>query len=84
MNRVTLYTKAGCHLCDDAHAVLERVRGDVPFVLEEVVLEDGGPEDAKYAELVPVIEVNGVRAFVYRVDEQRLRALLRGGEQAGR
>ena len=80
MNRVTLYSKAECHLCEEARDILERVRRDLPFTLDQVLLREGEEKYEEYASLVPVVEVNGERQFVYRVNEKRLRALLAGGK----
>jgi glutaredoxin len=78
MNRVTLYTKDGCHLCEEARTVLDRVRKDLPFEFEEVYLRDDDTEFAGYRESIPVVTVNGAEAFKFRVNEKRLRALLAG------
>jgi hypothetical protein len=76
MTRVVLYTAAGCHLCDRAREVVERVRADVPFVLEEVEIT-GVPElEGRYREWLPVLELGGERAFVYFVPEDALRRRL--------
>ena len=80
MNRVTLYTKDGCHLCEEARAVLDRVRKDMPFAIEEVFLTEDDERFAGYRESIPVVAVNGSTVFKYRVDEGRLRALLAGAE----
>jgi hypothetical protein len=54
------------------------VRSELPFELEEVDIT-GVPElERDYREWLPVVEIDGVRAFVYRVDEEALRALLAG------
>jgi glutaredoxin len=78
MNRVTLYTKAGCHLCEDARTVLDRVRKETPFDFEEVFLRDDDPKFAAYRESIPVVALNGSTVFRYRVEEGKLRALLAG------
>jgi glutaredoxin len=76
MTRVVLYTAAGCHLCDKARAVVETVRADTAFELEEVDIT-GVPElEAAYREWLPVLEVGGERAFVYFVPEDALRRRL--------
>ena len=79
--RVTLFHAAGCHLCDTARAMLLTLRAEAPFVLEEIDIT-GVPElEAEYREWLPVIEIEGVRAFVYYVQPQpfleRLRRLPR-------
>jgi glutaredoxin len=66
--RVTLYHAQGCHLCDRARAVVRDVRLDCAFELEEVDVT-GDPElEARYREWLPVVEIEGERAFVYYVD----------------
>jgi hypothetical protein len=55
---------------------LESVRAEVPFELEEVDIS-GVPElEERYREWLPVVEIDGERAFVYRLDEDVLRGLL--------
>jgi hypothetical protein len=57
---------------------LEAVRSEVPFELEEVDIT-GVPElEREYREWLPVVEIDGERAFAYRVDEVELRARLAG------
>ena len=70
--KVTLFHAEGCHLCERARAVLEEARAEVPFELEEVDI--GGDEEleAKYREWLPVVEIDGERAFVYFVDHDSL------------
>ncbi len=74
--RITLIGKPGCHLCDDARLVVERVAEDVGVgVLELSILDD--PELAEqYSEQIPVVLVDGDQHDFWRVDEQRLRAAL--------
>ena len=74
--RVTLYGKPGCHLCDAARAVVERVCADLGESFEEVsVLDDPALMD-QYGEEIPVTLVDGRRHDFWRVDEARLRAAL--------
>jgi glutaredoxin len=76
VRRVTLYTAHGCSLCGPVRRRLESVRADVPFELEEVDIS-GVPElEERYREWLPVVEIDGERAFVYRLDEDVLRTLL--------
>jgi glutaredoxin len=78
--RITLFTREGCHLCDDALGALERVRRERHFDLEVVDLDDGAPPDkrAAYDWEVPVIELDGRKIMKYHVDEARLVRLLAG------
>jgi len=74
--RVTLYTRTDCHLCEDMHAVVARVARDIPFTMEHVDVDTDPDLTATYGAEVPVLCVNGRKAFKYRVDERDLRARL--------
>jgi glutaredoxin len=73
---VVLYGKEDCHLCDEARAVLERVRADVPFDLVERDIEHDDALHRRYLERIPVVEVAGEEAFEFFVDEAELRRRL--------
>jgi glutaredoxin len=69
-----LYTRQGCHLCDDACEVLER-HGLKPHVVDI----DADPDlVAKYTDCVPVVFIDGRERFRGRVNEVLLRRLLSG------
>lgn len=73
MGRVVLYTRAGCHLCDDARDLLVR-----HGLLPESVDIDADPQlRARYDTCVPVVVIDGVERFRGRVNEVLLRRLLR-------
>ncbi len=74
--RVRLYAKPGCHLCDDARAVITRVCAEVGTEFEEVDIT-GSPELMEaYGEQIPVTFVDGRQHDFWRVDEARLRSCL--------
>ena len=73
---VTIYDRPGCHLCDDALAVLERVRADVPFDLRRVNIEDDDALLRAYLERIPVVALDGEEVYDYHVDEADLRSRL--------
>ena len=73
MNVVVLYGRPGCCLCDDARAVLERVRVDQPFELLERDIEDDERLLRAYLERIPVITLDGEELFDFAVDEVVLR-----------
>jgi len=76
--RVTLYSRPGCHLCDDARAVIARVCADLGEEYAEVSI-DGDPElQRRFGEEIPVTFVDGRQHDFWRVDETRLRAALSG------
>ena len=65
---VTLYTRGGCHLCDEAKKVIDAARSRAEFDYEERDI-DAAPELFRlYNEEVPVIAIDGRKAFKYRLD----------------
>ena len=74
--RITLIGKPGCHLCDDARAVIARVAADLGVGWTEVSILDDPALLERYAEEIPVTLVDGRRHDYWRVDEARLRAAL--------
>ena len=73
MSRVVIYTARGCHLCERARAVLD---GE-GVAYEEVDITDDPELEARYREWLPVVEIDGERAFVYHVQPEGLRRKLR-------
>ena len=73
---VSFYVRRDCHLCELAREELERVRRDVPFELEEIDVTGVPDLERRYGDWVPVVEVDGERLCVYRVEEATLRARL--------
>ena len=73
---ITLLGKPGCHLCDDARAVIERVAADLGVPWEERDITQSEADHERYWEQIPVTLVNGVQHDFWRVDESRLRAAL--------
>jgi hypothetical protein len=76
--RVLLYGRAGCHLCDDARLVVEQVCAESGATWTEVDVDTLADADlrADLSELVPVVEVDGVRQGYWRIDAARLRRSL--------
>jgi glutaredoxin len=73
---VVFFHAPECHLCAAARRVLESVRAEQPFELEEVDIA-GDPElEARYREWLPVVEIDGERAFTYFVQPDALRRKL--------
>jgi glutaredoxin len=70
--KVTLYTRRGCCLCEEAKRVLESARQRARFELEEVDIDGDADLRRTYNDEVPVIAINGNKAFKYRVTEQEL------------
>ena len=82
MKTVTLYSRPGCHLCDEARAALERVKVRAPFHLDEIDITTDDALHARYLERIPVVALEGEELFDYVVDEAALsrRILYREGE----
>jgi glutaredoxin len=75
-HRLALYHAEGCHLCESAKRVLAQVGADTPFELEEIDIT-GDPElERRYREHIPVVEIDGERAFTYFVHPEALRRRL--------
>ena len=70
--RVTLYTRAGCHLCEEAKRVIEAARGRADFDYQEVDIDGDRELRRRYNDEVQVIAINGVKAFKYRVEAKEL------------
>jgi len=66
--KVTLFTRAGCCLCDDAKQVLLAARARADFDYEEIDIDRDADLVRRYNDEVPVIAINGAKAFKYRVD----------------
>ena len=69
MSGLVLFSRPGCHLCDDARAVLLEV--GAPF--EEIDIESDDALHAAYLERIPVVVLDGVELFEYFVDATVLR-----------
>lgn len=74
---LTLIGKPGCHLCDDARSVVDRVLADFPGVrLEERSILDDEELNSAYADEIPVVMIDGRVHTIWRVDADRLRDAL--------
>jgi glutaredoxin len=76
MPEIVLYGRPGCHLCDDARVVLERVRAELPFALVERDIEQDDALFKAYLERIPVVALDGEELFDFFVDEAELRRRL--------
>ena len=73
---VTVYSRHGCHLCENAVKTLESLREELAFTIA-VIYIDGNPELEKlYGSEVPVIHINGEHHDFYKVDPERFRTSL--------
>lgn len=70
MIKVLLYKKEGCHLCDDAEDILQRLKKDNNFVLERIMLEENTDMFERFGNKVPIVFINDRMAFEFKLDEQ--------------
>ena len=68
MKKVILYTRAGCHLCDEAKKVLQ----DAGVAFEPLDIDQNSELQSRYSEEVPVVFIDGRKAFKYRIDPREL------------
>ncbi|HET7682997.1 MAG TPA: glutaredoxin family protein [Marmoricola sp.] len=80
--RVLLYARPGCHLCDDARAVIEAVCAEVGTSYDEVDITTDPELVERFGDQVPVTFVDGLQHDFWRVDPERLRGALQAGPRA--
>ena len=73
---VIVYSRPGCHLCDEAKQAIQRSGCGDSFVLEEIDIETSEELLAKYRYDIPVITIDGEEAFRHRVEPEKFRALI--------
>lgn len=75
---VRLYARRGCHLCDDARAVILGEQDRTAFVFEEVDVTANDELELEYGVRIPVVEIDGAEVAEIRLDPTDLAAALRG------
>jgi len=75
---VTIYSRPGCHLCDEMKAVVKQVGATVPLALDEINISADPELERLYGLEIPVLFVAGKKVAKYRVGEQELRRILAG------
>lgn len=73
---ITLYSRPGCHLCDEARAVIARVAAELGVPWEERDITRSEDDLRDYGDMIPVTMINGVQHDFWHVSERRLRAAL--------
>jgi glutaredoxin len=73
---VTIYSRQGCHLCEQMKAVVEQVGRSVAIAVEEIDISTDPALEARYGVDIPVLLVGGRKAAKYRVTEEELRRIL--------
>ncbi len=73
---ITLLSRPGCHLCDEARRIIARVAADLDIAWIERDVTDSADDLREYGEMIPVTLIDGVQHDFWRVDESRLRRAL--------
>ncbi len=76
VHTITLLSRPGCHLCDEARTVIARVAADLGVPWQERDITGSESDLRAYGEMIPVTLIDGVQHDFWRVSEQRLRAAL--------
>jgi glutaredoxin len=75
--QLLLYTRKDCCLCEEMKSTLSRVAGRVPFALEEIDVDTSPALQENYGNEVPVLFINGRKAFKYRLTAKELEQRLK-------
>jgi hypothetical protein len=76
MIALTIYSRPGCHLCEEMLAVVRRVAGRVPLAVQEVDISGDAALEARYGTAIPVLVVEGKTVATSRVTEDELRRIV--------
>ncbi|PYS45826.1 MAG: thioredoxin family protein [Acidobacteria bacterium] len=75
--QVILYTRPGCHLCEEAKQQMRAADCEDDYILEEVDIDDDAHLKERYGWEIPVIFINNVKAFKYRLTAEEFKAKLK-------
>jgi glutaredoxin len=73
---VTIYSRPGCHLCDEAKANIVSAQGELDFDIEEVDIDSDPLLRERYGYDIPIVLINGIKVFKHRVDTGEFRRKL--------
>ena len=73
---LTIYSRPGCHLCDEMKAVVQRAARSAPLTVEEIDISLDAELDERYGLEIHVLMVNGKKAAKYRITEEALARIL--------
>jgi glutaredoxin len=76
--RVTIYSRPGCHLCDDMKDLVRKVSQTIPLTLEDIDIYGDDELEARFGLEIPVLFVEGKRVAHARITEEKLRKTLAG------
>ena len=76
MTTITIYSRHGCHLCDDAQSTLESLQKELNFEIAVINIDEDAELIKLYSDQVPVIHIDGIHHDFYKVDPLRFRSSL--------
>jgi glutaredoxin len=76
MTLVTIYSRTGCHLCEDALRLLQSMQDELNFEIEEILIDGNEELEQLYGEKIPVTHIDGVHHDFWRVDPVRFKSSL--------
>ena len=76
MTLVTIYSRTGCHLCEDALQILQSMQEELNFNIEEILIDGNEELEKVFGEKIPVTHIDGVHHDFWRVDPERIRSSL--------
>ena len=76
MTTITIYSRHGCHLCEDAQSTLESLQEELNFEIKVMNIDEDAELVKLYSDQVPVIHIDGIHHDFYKVDPLRFRSSL--------
>ena len=76
MPDISFITKSGCHLCEEAEAVLQQICEELGLEYSKIFIEENPDLALKFREEIPVVLIDGTQHSAWRVDPVKLRAAL--------
>jgi glutaredoxin len=76
MTLITIYSRTGCHLCEDALQILQSMQSELDFDLQEILIDGSEELEKLYGEKIPVTQIDGKHHDFWRVDPERFRSSL--------
>ena len=73
---VQIYSRPGCHLCDDMKTVVFQVARTIPLIVQEIDISGDRHLEASYGLEVPVLMIDGRKAAKFRITDEELRRIL--------
>ncbi len=81
MHNVVVYSRKGCHLCDVVKETLAQIQGEADFEWREVDIDADAQLRQEYNDQVPVVFIDGRKAFKYRMEGREFLRVLKGRER---